>query len=414
MTSQTIDRIENALLIDGTGAPAVADAVVCLRDGLITFAGAAVDAPARRPDETVVDASGHSVLPGFIDCHVHAGFDGSASLVARHLQHPAVAAFEAADRLRLTLDAGVTTVRDLGGLPVGLPDVLRRGLAIGPRVHTAVRLLSHTSGHGDLRSPCGFDPTAGMSDIVDSPHEVRVAVRGLIRDGADVVKVCATGGMGSPHDHPDDEGLTIEEMSAVVEEVARHGGLPVAAHAQGRQGILNALRAGVTSIEHGYGIDDEGVDRLGEQGAFLVPTLSTVFDGIDQATMQPYHYEKKMRWSETTQVNVGRAIERGARVAMGTDAAVCPHGQNLRELGHLVKLGMSPMDAIVAGTATAARLLGIADTVGTLEPGRIADLVLCDGDPLASIDRLGDPRNIALVLQSGTVRKNTLNHPIPS
>jgi imidazolonepropionase-like amidohydrolase len=213
------------------------------------------------------------------------------------------------------------------------------------------------------------------------------------------------------HPGADDEGLTVEEMRTVVDEVARHGGRPVAAHAQGVRGIHNALRAGVTSIEHGYGIDDEGVDLAGENGAYVVPTLSTVFDGIDKATMAPYHYEKKVRWSEITRKNIGSAIDQGVRIAMGTDAAVVPHGRNLRELGHLVSLGMSPLGAISAGTQVAAELLGIDDEVGTVEEGKLADLVLCAGDPVADIALLGEPANVVLVLQSGVVRKNLL--PVP-
>jgi imidazolonepropionase-like amidohydrolase len=204
--------------------------------------------------------------------------------------------------------------------------------------------------------------------------------------------------MGSPHDQPDDEGLTVEEIQAVVDEVARHGGRPVAAHAQGTAGILNAIRGGVTSVEHGYGINDEAIDLAGEQGVFLVPTLST-FDGIDKATMQPYHYEKKTRWANVTRENIGHAIERGIKIALGTDAAVAPHGQNLRELEHLVDLGMSPAAAIVAGTS---------DELGTVQAGKIADLVVCDGDPLADITLLGKPENVVAVVQAGVVRKNTI------
>jgi imidazolonepropionase-like amidohydrolase len=280
-------------------------------------------------------------------------------------------------------------------------------LLTGPRLHTAVRVLSHTGGHGDLTAPGGFDPTNGMAELVDTVEEVRMGVRRLLREGADVIKVCATGGMGSPHDQPDDEGLTTEEIQAVVDEVARHGGRPVAAHAQGTAGILNAIRGGVTSVEHGYGINDEAIDLAGEKGVFLVPTLST-FDGIDRASMQPYHYEKKMRWSDITRENISHAIERGVKIALGTDAAVAPHGQNLRELEHLVDLGMRPADAIVAGTRTAAELLGLADELGTIQAGKIADLVVCAGDPLTDITLLGKPENVVAVVQAGVVRKNTM------
>ncbi|MGW0585068.1 amidohydrolase family protein, partial [Streptomyces sp. NPDC002920] len=203
-------------------------------------------------------------------------------------------------------------------------------------------------------------------------------------------------------------GLLEEEIRAVVDEARRHGGKPVAAHAQGNAGILNALRGGVTSIEHGYGLDQRALDLAGEQGTFVVPTLSTVYAGINKDTMPDYHYQKKVRWSGLTKENIARAIEYGARIALGTDAAVGPHGVNLMELSYLVDLGMDPMAAIVAGTRTSAELLGVADRLGTLAAGRTADLILCDGDPLADIGVLGDPARIVCVVQDGVVRKDLL------
>ena len=400
-------RIENVTLVDGTGAGPLHGAVILVEAGRIVYAGSADGAPPNLGSVEVLDGAGRTVLPGFIDCHVHLGIESASKLVTRFLDDPTVATFRAAERMRLTLDAGITTARDLGGLPSGFRVAGAAGLLTGPRLHTAVRVLSHTGGHGDLTAPCGFDPTNGMAELVDTLDEVRIGVRRLLREGADVIKLCATGGMGSPHDQPDDEGLTIEEIQAVVDEVARHGGRPVAAHAQGTAGILNAIRGGVTSVEHGYGINDEAIDLAGEKGVFLVPTLST-FDGIDKATMQPYHYEKKLRWADMTRENISHAIQRGVKIALGTDAAVGPHGQNLRELEHLVDLGMSPADAIVAGTRAAAELLGLADELGTIQAGKIADLVVCDGDPLADITLLGKPENVVTVVQAGVVRKNTM------
>jgi imidazolonepropionase-like amidohydrolase len=192
-----------------------------------------------------------------------------------------------------------------------------------------VRALSHTGGHGDVSLPDGTDLSGGMTEIADTVDEVRLAVRRVLRSGADLIKVCATGGMGSPYDDPDDEGLTVEEMKAVVDEVGRHGGKAVAAHAQGRAGILNAIRAGVTSIEHGYGLDDEACDLAGEHGIHVVPTLSTVYAGIDKDRMPDYHYQKKVRWSGVTKENISRAIERGGRIALGTDARPEPDGAHL-------------------------------------------------------------------------------------
>jgi imidazolonepropionase-like amidohydrolase len=180
-----------------------------------------------------MDGAGGTVLPGFIDCHVHFGIESASKLLTRFLDDPTVATFKAAERMRLTLDAGIATARDLGGLPSGFRVAEAAGLLTGPRLHTAVRVLSHTGGHGDLSALGGFDPTNGMGELVDTVDVVRIGVRRLPREGAEVLKVCATGGMGSPHDQPDDQGLTIEEIQAVVDEVpspppsGRHTRLPV-------------------------------------------------------------------------------------------------------------------------------------------------------------------------------------------
>jgi len=358
-------------------------------------------------DARVVDLGGRTVLPGFIDCHVHLGMtlaDGPFHAVQ---QDPALVVLESAARIRATLDAGVTSARDLGGLSLGFREAVERGLIAGPRLQLAVKPISHTAGHGDMHLHGGrVDLTMPeLIEIADTVDEVRVATRRIMRAGADLVKICTSGGMGSRHDHPDDEGLTLEEVRAVVDELRRRGGRPVAAHAQGRHGILTAIRGGVTSVEHGYGVDDECLDLMAERGTFLVPTLSTVF-AIDKDTMRPHHYAKKVAWSEITKRNISRAIARGAKIAMGTDAGVGPHGVNLRELGHLVELGMSPLAAVTAGTRTAAELLGIAETTGTLEPGKQADLVITNADPLQEIKALGDPTRIELVMRAGTVLKD--------
>lgn len=399
-------RIRGARLIDGTGRPPVEDACVCVDgQGVITYAGPAGQAPAGH----TVDVGGRTILSGFIDTHVHLGFAHGTPPGMRALTDPVLRTLDTADRLARTLDAGITTARDLGGLPAGFRVAVESGRLRGPRLQTAVRVLSHTGGHGDVSLPDGTDLSGGMSELVDTVDEVRLGVRRVLRAGADLVKVCATGGMGSPYDDPDDQGLTVEEIAAAVEEVNRHGERRVAAHAQGRAGILNAIRAGVTSIEHGYGLDEEGRDLAGEHHVFVVPTLSTVYAGIDRDRMPDYHYQKKTRWSGITKENIARAIEHGVPLAMGTDAAVGPHGENLKELTYLVDLGMAPMAAIVAGTRSAAELLGIGDRLGTLEPGKLADVVVCEGNPLEDIRVLGEPANIVWVLQGGVEQKNLLD-----
>lgn len=411
-TTRTALRVHNARLIDGTGSSPVDDAVVAVdAEGTITYAGPAAMAPPAPDDSAAyraVDLGGRTVLPGFFDCHVHLAYAQGSPPGRRAELDPVLVTLDTATRLAQTLDAGVTSARDLGGLSAGYRTAVESDRIVGPRIHTAVRIISHTGGHADVRLLDGTDLSAGMSEIADTADAARLAVRRVLREGADVVKVCATGGMGSPYDDPDDEGLLEEEIRAVVDEARRHGDIPVAAHAQGNAGILNAIRGGVTSIEHGYGLDERALDLAGERGVFVVPTLSTVYAGINKDTMADYHYQKKVRWSGITKENIARAIEYGARIALGTDAAVGPHGVNLMELSYLVDLGMDPMAAIVAGTRTSAELLGVSDRLGTLTAGRTADLIVCDGDPLTDIGALGDPANIVYVVQDGVVRKDLL------
>jgi imidazolonepropionase-like amidohydrolase len=341
---------------------------------------------------------------------VHLLMDSNADFTGRLLRNwPTVTVFERAQRMRTTLQAGVTTVRDLGGIDAGYREAVARGLIDGPRLQVAVRLMSHTGGHADFRLPSGFDPSALLgpfSELVDTPAEAREATRRLIREGADVIKVCATGGVNSPSDQPEDEGLTEEEIAAVVDETRRHRGRPVAAHAQGAQGIKNALRGGVTSIEHGYLIDDEGIDLMLEKGAFLVPTLSTFH--VDMGVFTPEAIDKKRRLADAVDERLGEAVRRGVKVALGTDSGVFPHGQNLRELGYMVKLGLSPLEAIAAGTLRSAQLLGVDASLGTVELGKTADLVVCDGDPVADIDVIGDPSNVVMVVKDGRIAKDSL------
>ena len=412
-TARTALRVHHARLIDGTGASPVDDAVVTAdAEGTITYAGPAATAPPPAGDASPVrevDAGGRTVLPGFFDCHVHLAYAHPARPSRRGELDPVLVTFDTATRLRQTLGAGITTARDLGGLSAGFRTAVATGRIVGPRLHTAVRIIGHTGGHSDFRLPDGTDLTGGeMAHLADTVDESRLAVRKVLRAGADVIKICATGGMASPYDQPEDEGLLEEEIRAVVDEARRHGGKPVAAHAQGTAGILNAIRGGVTSIEHGYGLDERALDMAGERGVFVVPTLSAAFTPIDKNTMPDYQYQKKTRWSGITRENISRAIERGARIALGTDAAIGPHGVNLKELGHLVELGMDPMTAIVAGTRTSAELLGVDDRFGTLTAGRTADLILCDGDPLTDIGLLGDPANVVCVVQGGVIRKDLL------
>lgn len=404
-------RFSGARLIDGTGAAPVEDAVVATAaDGTIAYAGPAEGAPVPEPGQEEVDLGGRTLLPGFFDCHVHLGLDNPRELVWNHLDsHASLQALAAADRMRRTLEAGVTSVRDLGGLDAGFKAAQERGLAVGPRLQVALRLISDTGGHADFTLPSGVDPhrlAPGAGETADGVHEARVAVRRLMRDGADVIKVCATGGISSPSDGPEDEGLSREEIAAVVAETGRRGGRPVAAHAQGAAGIRNAVLGGVSSVEHGYLVDDEGIDLMLERGTFLVPTLATFDFEHRRHLMTEKAYRAKQWLAERTFDRIPEAVRRGVKVALGTDAGVSEHGRNLAELGFLVRVGLSPMEAIEAGTRSSAELLGVADRLGTVERGKLADLVVCQGDPLQDVGVLAEPDNVVVVVQGGRVVKD--------
>ncbi|ONI79823.1 amidohydrolase [Actinosynnema sp. ALI-1.44] len=404
-------RVHDVRLIDGVSAEVVDDAVLDAgADGKVVYAGPAAGAPAPGRDVRTVDGRGGTLLPGLFDCHTHFGFASTRSLVeTAFLLDPVVGMVQTAERLRLTLEAGITSARDLGGLPAGYRDAVGAGLLPGPRLQTSVGIISHTGGHADATMPSGKDLDFDYCVLADDVAAVRTAARRMMRSGADVIKICTSGGISSAHDDPDDEDLLDDEIAAVVDEGRRRGGRPVAAHAQGRAGVLAAIRGGVRSVEHGFGIDDEGCDLLGERGAFLVPTLATVFQPLDPAKSAPWRYEKKLRWNERAKENIAEAISRKVDIAAGTDAGITPHAQNAFELWCLVELGMSPMDAIKAATSTSARLLGVGDTLGSLRPGYQADLVLSAQDPVRDITCLTNPENILLVAQQGVIRKNIVS-----
>ncbi|MGC0420388.1 amidohydrolase family protein [Embleya sp. AB8] len=407
---QTPVLLHNGLLFDGRGGEPIRAGAVLLADGRVVWAGAGSDVPAELPVGTRrVDVRGRTILPGFIDCHVHVAAPGGAFSHAEIAAlPPTLRTFLAAPRLRATLEAGVTTVRDLGGADMGHKLAVEQGLLVGPRLQIAVAMLSPTGGHGDFRLPTQHgevDPTMGR--LADGPDACRRAVREVLRVGADVIKVAATGGVWSPSDQPDDDGFLEDEIRTIVEIAGGHRGKKVAAHAQGRGGILNAVRAGVASVEHGYAIDDEIIDLMLEHDTFLVPTLTTANTDPDPTKAASWAYAKKKHWQTIARTHIPRAIERGVRVAMGTDCGIAEHGTNLRELAHLVDCGLSPLAAISAGTANAAELLGLADEIGTLAASKRADVVIARGNPLTDIGALAEPENILAVLKDGVAYKDT-------
>lgn len=417
-------RLVGCRLIDGVADEPQDDAELEIVAGVITYAGPRRlsehpaddhrDAdrrqhPDEHPETPVIDLHGATVLPGFIDAHVHLGLDLEIDPAYQQRRHVSERVLDAARTIERTLHAGVTTARDLGGIDAGYREAIHRGTLLGPRLHLAITPLSPTGGHTDFHLANGTNVNPGfdlIDPVVDTDDDVRRAVRLLVRSGADVIKVCSTGGVSSPADTPHDIGVPEHQIRIIVEELQRRQSQPIATHAQGREGILQALRGGVTSVEHGYEIDSEGIDLMLSNDTFLVPTLSSALRVPSPDAVPAYLYEKKTVWSQIARTHIGEALKAGVKVAMGTDSGVCPHGTNLTELGHLVDMGMSPMDAIQAGTRNAAQLLRLEDHLGILEEGKLADLVVTAVDPLTSIHALGNPDSIDTVIQGGRVVKD--------
>jgi imidazolonepropionase-like amidohydrolase len=281
----------------------------------------------------------------------------------------------------------------------------------------SVSVLTITGGHGDGWMLSGnewelFPAYPGFPHgRVDGAEHVRQKVRQVLRSGAEVVKVCATGGVLSPTDHPEFIQFSPQELRVIVEEADFRRGVKVMAHAQGAEGIKNAVRAGIHSIEHGVYLDDEAIDLMLEHGTYLVPTLLAplgVLEVGESGGMPDYGLRKAREVVEIHSQSISKAHQAGVKIAMGTDSAVTPHGQNLRELGLMVSIGMSPMEAIVASTSIAAACLGWDDRLGTLESGKLADLILVKDDPLKNIRSLENVDNISLVMKDGKIVKNIL------
>ena len=365
------------------------------------------------PGATIVDLKDKTVLPGLIDSHVHLASDrgGEASLLAWVREEPAMHALEAQMNGLKTLRAGFTTVRNLGddgGITLALREAVKRGWVQGPRIVDAASSISTTGGHMDGRGSLNDELVAHLpspENLCDSVESCRRVVRRQIDRGADVIKFATTGGVNSG------TGLATrmfdDEAKALV-ETAHAYGRKVAVHAHGADGIKLALRAGADSIEHGTVMDDEILRLFKQTGAYYVPTLSTVNGYIERLAKDPNAYtgavKQQIEWRiGITGQSLLKAYPAGVKIAFGTDAGVSKHGRNADEFELLVKFGMPPVEALKAATVNAADLLGLSSEIGTIEPGKSADIIAVAGDPLTDVTVL---KNVAFVMARGDVVKN--------
>lgn len=383
--------LTGARIVDGRGVVAER-ADIGIDDGVITSIGATEPGPAR----TVVDVSGRTVCPGLMNAHVHLCFDGSADPEPSFREEgDAEAALRALPRLARTLSRGVTTVRDLGGkedVTLTLARLEADGSLLAPRIVAAGRVITMTGGHGHW-----------MGIEVDGEDEARKAARRMIRAGARVIKVMATAGMMTAGQRAGAPQLTVAEMRACVEE-AHNAGIGVAAHCESREGAVNAIAAGVDSIEHGHGLDDPLLEQMVVADIALVPTIAcdrVIVRHGAEAGIPPFIVADCARLAPSLEYALSRAIDLGVTVAAGNDggAPLTQPGDIVDELAIYAELGMSPPDVLASATSVTARLFGL-DDVGTVEVGKRADLLVLDGDPLESVDALRDPR---LVIAGGRI-----------
>lgn len=405
--------LKAARLFDGKSDALVSPGLVVVTGGRIVGVGPSTAIPAGAE---VIDLGDATLLPGFIDAHTHLTFayaeDYNRAQLDNLRETVAEKALDASVNARVTLMAGFTTVRDVGStqfLDVGLRNAIAKGDVPGPRMLVTVHALSATGGHCDFQDGFreglfGYE-SGPLDGVINGPDQARYAVRLDHKYGADMIKVCASGGVLSPTDDVDTPQLTQEELNAIVDE-AHALRRKTAAHAHGAEAAKRAIRAGIDSIEHGSFLDDEALDMMKAHGTYLVPTLMAVQglqERFNRGIYVPPAIAAKAHAAITAErATFQRALAKGLKIGLGTDAGVYPHGRNAEEFHQMVDLGMKPIAALKAATSADADLLGIADKVGTLEPNKLADVVAVPGDPLQNI-RLTE--HVFFVMKEGVIFK---------
>jgi imidazolonepropionase-like amidohydrolase len=403
-------------LFDGTSDNVRQNIVIQVVNDRIQSVTAA-DSFAIPAGATVIDLPRATVLPGLIDCHTHLGSRADRyDEIYNFKDTPFQSAFAGVVNARKTLEAGFTTVRDVGSLPflaVDLRNSINEGLIPGPRIVASGPGISITGGHGDLNN---FSPQTRVSmfpeerdfQIADGVDQIRHVVRAQVKYGVDVIKILATGGVLSKGDNPGSPQFTLEELKAAADE-AHMAGRKIAAHAHGTQGIKNAILAGIDSIEHASLIDDEGIRLAKEHGVYLVMDIYNDDYLLGKAIefgLPKENVEKEKKVGRQQRENFERAVKGGAKMAFGTDAGVYPHGDNAKQFFYMVKFGMTPAQAIRAATSNAADLVGRAQDVGTVQAGKYADLIAVSADPLEDVRAL---ENVGFVMKGGVVYKDSIS-----
>ena len=407
--------LKAARLFDGKSNALVKPGVVVVTDGKIMAVGTSAAIPAGAE---VFDLGDATLLPGFIDAHTHlTGMyrEDYARAALDGLQKPIPEmALDASVNARVTLMAGVTTVRDVGShdyLDAGLRNAINRGVVPGPRMLVAVHAIGATGGHCDetgYRAGVFGKETGPEEGVINGADQARQAVRLAHKYGATIIKTCATGGVLSLADAVDTPQLTQEELNAIVDE-AHALKLKTAAHAHGAEGAKRAIRAGIDSIEHGSFLDDEALNLMKQRGTYYVPTLMAAQGLSEQmakgVAIPPPILVKANAAIAAIHQTFQKAVGMGIKIGLGTDAAVYPHGRNPEEFHQMVDLGMKPIDALKAGTSADAELLGLADKIGVLEPGKLADVVAVPGDP---VENIRATEHVFFVMKEGVIYKNDL------